>query len=137
MVCEELWGMPTPFCEGIWPEPRAPSGAEHMVQEAPAALPGWGLWGAGERRAHGVRGGLRSGVRAMSPLEPTPLRAWAWSMLRGCVLGDSLSRALVACGHPERAFNTPQTFCCLLFPQGGREVLCRGVDEPGGPCSGC
>lgn len=121
--------MPAPFCAGVWPEPRAPSGAEHVVQEARLPSGGGGLRGPGMRRAQGVPGGLRSGVRAMPPpRSPGPLRAWAWSMLRGCVLGEFLSRALAACGHPECAFNTPQTF--LLPPvspgqQGGASQGCR------------
>lgn len=56
MVCEELWGMPAPFCAGAWPEPRAPSGAEHVVQEARLPSGGGGLRGPGMRRAHGVPG---------------------------------------------------------------------------------
>lgn len=74
MVCEELWGMPAPFCAGVWPEPRAPSGAEHVVQEARLPSGGGGLRGPGMRRAQGVPGGLRSGVRAMPP-PPEPRAA--------------------------------------------------------------
>lgn len=44
MVCEELWGMPAPFCAGVWPEPCAPSRASTWCGR-PRCPPGVGALG--------------------------------------------------------------------------------------------
>lgn len=128
------------------PRPRSRAGAHGLGGGGAGCPPGSGSLGAaGVWSAHRGRQGwlgcwggewVPSGVGSPMRGSPGRLRAtpWAGRVLGGFPWQGSLSGSSAACGHPEHAFlRHPQTFCCVLFPQPSREVLCQGAEGAGSP----